>query len=99
MSAFIQKLLLEDDFLTEVLINNQDIILQYKDLLPEQANQISETKEKIVNFFGGKHVFDQKMQSDTTFKKQVLDYSKEKFTYLLASERSGELQAVVWVLG
>lgn len=99
MTAILEKMLLEDDFLTQVLANGQEIVLQYDDVLPEQANQIAATRENIISFFGNKDTFAEKLQSDLAFKEQVLEYSKEKFTYMLASEQSGQQQRIVWVLG
>lgn len=99
MSTILEKMLLEDDFLTEVLTNGKEIVIQYDDVIPDQVNQIVSTRENIINFFGNKDTFNEKLQTDPAFKEQVLDYSKEKFTYMLASEQSGQQQRIVWVLG
>lgn len=96
LGMVLDKALCEEDFMIDVLLNGEKVLVRFADVNEEDIQQIVDVKEKIITFFGGNKVFGEKI-SEIEFKNQVLDYAKEKYTYVLATKRAGIVQTIVWV--
>lgn len=99
MKSVIEKLLLEDEFLNDYILHGEKILVEYDNLNENQQEQLLLLQGQIVSFFGGKEKVQSVFQDNKLITEQIAEYSKEKLTYLLASEESGQQQRIIWVLG
>ena len=100
LEVVLQKMLIEDDFMILVLKDSKGNLENYK-LSIDENNKLEEVRGKILNFFSIKEdnskMFFDSLNTNTTLREHVIEYSNEKYTYLLASERTGKPVAVATV--
>jgi DNA repair protein RadC len=89
--AVLEKLLVEDDFLVAILCDSEKTLFQYKEITHEQRLAIDGIIEKSISFFEKAHLdkteFCCLIHNNELFRSEILEYSREKFAYLFATER------------
>lgn len=93
MNIVIQKALLENDFMIEIIQNTNEALSSFNELTKDEIKTIHDTTNSIIKFFINDTKNDEKfisrIHSEPIFREHVLEYSKQKFTYLLAAKRMG----------
>lgn len=104
MIALIEKMLLEPDFMIEIIVNGSSKTIEMYEATVEQKNLFDLTKDDVRKFFGitrdNEGSFQSRIEEDTLLREHFIEYANAKYTYCLVNQRVGYVAVgVVWCSG